>query len=114
MHFGRYEDCGDYFGARWNCYLSDIIATIPVPLTFAKEHLESGVAARLLNEFAADPYPYFDEAARKKMNTVLAIFSGDIAAFVKTTAKQICRRMAMAGRALRESASSGIKAVLAD
>ena len=35
----------------------------------AKGQFESGVAARLLNEFAADPYPYLDEGAKKKMAT---------------------------------------------
>jgi hypothetical protein len=56
-------------GPRWNCYLRDIIATILIPLTFAKDQFESGVAAKLLNEFAANPYPYLGGAARKKMTT---------------------------------------------
>jgi hypothetical protein len=68
LHFEGYDDFEDYFWARWNCSLSDIIATIPIPLTFAKGQFKSGVAARLLNEFAADPYPYLDVAARKKIN----------------------------------------------
>jgi hypothetical protein len=38
-------------------------------LVFAKGQFESGVAAKLLIQFAADPYPFLDEAARKKMNT---------------------------------------------
>jgi hypothetical protein len=69
LHFKGYDDFEDYFGPRWNCYLSDIIATIPVPLVFAKGQFEGDVAARLLGEFAADPYPYLDEAAKKKMTT---------------------------------------------
>jgi hypothetical protein len=40
-----------------------------VPLVFAKGQFESGVAAKLLNEFAEDPYPYLDETAKKKMTT---------------------------------------------
>lgn len=62
-------DFADYFGSRWHCYLGDIIATIPVPLVFAKGEFESGLATKRLNEFVADPYPYLDEAAKKKMTT---------------------------------------------
>jgi hypothetical protein len=69
LPFDGYDDFEDYLGPRWHCYLGDIIATIPVPLMFAKGQFESGVAARLLNEFASDPYPYLDEAAKKKMRT---------------------------------------------
>jgi hypothetical protein len=69
LPFDGYDDFEDYLGPRWHCYLGDIIATIPVPLVFAKGQFENGVAAKLLNEFAADPYPYLDEAAKKKMTT---------------------------------------------
>ncbi len=58
LSFEGYDDFEDYLGPRWHCYLGDIIATIPVPLVFVKGQFESGVAARLLKEFAADPYPY--------------------------------------------------------
>jgi hypothetical protein len=68
LHFDGYDDFEDYFGPRWNCYLSDIIATIPMPLRFAKGDFESGLAARLLNEYGADPYPYLDDAAKKKVD----------------------------------------------
>jgi hypothetical protein len=73
----KYDNFEDYFGSRWNCYLSDIIATIPIPLKFAKDQFESGIAVRLLNEFAADPYPYLDEATRKKWTPCIrpSIFS---------------------------------------
>ncbi|HEX3716571.1 MAG TPA: hypothetical protein VH595_01275 [Verrucomicrobiae bacterium] len=69
LHFDGYDDFEDYLGARWHCYLSDIIAAIPMPLRFAKGDFESGLAARLLSEYAADPYPYLDEAGKKKMLT---------------------------------------------
>jgi hypothetical protein len=69
LHFDGFEDFEDYLGPRWHCYLSDIITTIPVPLRFAKGDFESGLAARLLNEYAADPYPYLDEGAQKKIDT---------------------------------------------
>ncbi len=67
LSFEGYDDFEDYLGPRWHCYLGDIIATIPVPLVFVKGQFESGVAARLLKEFAADPYPYLDEAGNTKM-----------------------------------------------
>jgi hypothetical protein len=70
LHFDGYDDFEDYLGPRWHCYLSDIIATIPMPLRFARGDFESGLAARLLSEYAADPYPYLDEAAKKKIAIV--------------------------------------------
>lgn len=69
MHFDGFEDFEDYLGQRWHCYLSDVIATIPVPLRFAKGDFETGLAARLLDESAADPYPFSDDAAKRKMIT---------------------------------------------
>ncbi|HEX3718584.1 MAG TPA: hypothetical protein VH595_11505 [Verrucomicrobiae bacterium] len=69
LHFDGFDDFEDYFGARWHYFLGGIIATIPVPFVFVKGQFESGIAAKLLNEFAANPYPYLDEAARKKMDT---------------------------------------------
>ncbi len=72
LHFEVYGDFADYFGARWHYYLGDIIASIPVPLLFAKDQFENGAAARLLNEFAANPYSYLDETARRKMDTAHA------------------------------------------
>jgi hypothetical protein len=67
LPFDGYDDFEDYLGPRWHCYLGDIIATIPVPLLFGKGELESGLAAKRLNEFVANPYPYLDETAKKKM-----------------------------------------------
>jgi hypothetical protein len=67
LNFGCYDDIEDYFGPRWHCYLGDAIASIPVPFRFAKGEFESGVAAILLREFAAEPSPYLDETAKRKM-----------------------------------------------
>ena len=39
LPFEGYDDFEDYLGPRWHCYLGDIIATIPVPLVFAKSVL---------------------------------------------------------------------------
>jgi len=69
LHFENYGDFADYFGPRWHYYLRDIIATIPVPLVFSKGQFERGVAAKLLNDFAEDPFPYLDEKIKKKMTT---------------------------------------------
>lgn len=70
LHFEDYEDFADYFGPRWYFYLGDIIASIPVPLMFLKGQFESGVAAKLLNDFAENPEPYLDEKGKKKMVNV--------------------------------------------
>ena len=67
LHFRDYEDFADYFGSRWNYYLREIIATIPVPIIFAKGHFESGVAAKVLNDFAENWFAYLDEKGNKKM-----------------------------------------------
>lgn len=67
--FDGHDDFEDYLGPQWHCYLGDINATIPVPLVFAKGKFESGVAAKRLNEYAANPCPYLDAAAQKKMAT---------------------------------------------
>ena len=34
---------------------------------FGKGQFESGVAAKVLREFAQDPFPYLDEAEKKEM-----------------------------------------------
>jgi hypothetical protein len=67
LHFREYGDFADYFGSRWHYYLGAIIAAIPVPLVFGKGQFESGVAAKVLREFAQDPFPYLDEAGKKNM-----------------------------------------------
>jgi hypothetical protein len=38
-----------------------------VPLVFGKGQFESEVAAKVLREFTQDPFPYLDEAEKKKM-----------------------------------------------
>jgi len=70
LHFEDYGDFADYFGPRWNYYLRDIIAEIPVPMVFGKYDFERGIAAKILNDFAENPFPYLDEAGKKKMMAV--------------------------------------------
>jgi hypothetical protein len=47
LHFQEYGDFADYFGPRWNYYLRDIIASIPMPLVFGKGEFKRGFAAKL-------------------------------------------------------------------
>ena len=70
LYFEDYGDFADYFGPRWNYYLGDIIAEIPVPMVFGKNDFERGLAAKILNDFAENPFPYLDEVAKKKMMAV--------------------------------------------
>jgi len=68
LNFQDYSFFADFFGPRWNYYLRDIIASIPIPLVFAKGNFESGVAAKLLAQYVADPLPYLDPETKKKMS----------------------------------------------
>jgi hypothetical protein len=67
LNFKDYGYFADFFGPRWNYYLRDIIAGIPIPLVFGKGNFETGVAAKLLAAYAADPVPYLDVETKKKM-----------------------------------------------
>jgi hypothetical protein len=67
LDFREYGDFADYFGSRWHYYLGAIIATIPVPFVFDKGQFKSGLATKVLRDYAADPFRYLDEAGRKKM-----------------------------------------------
>jgi hypothetical protein len=64
--YGLFADC---FGPRWNYYLRDIIAGIPIPLVFGKGCFESGVAARSLAEYTKDPWPCLGPESKEKMKT---------------------------------------------
>ena len=70
LHFQDYSDFCEYFGPRWNYYIGDIIAAIPVPMLFGKDDLQRGVAAKILNDYAENPFPYLDEATQKKLTAV--------------------------------------------
>ncbi len=70
LHFQEYGDFADYFGPRWHYYIGNVIAAIPVPFKFDKGQFESGVATKVLMEFAADPFPYLDEAMKRQMTAV--------------------------------------------
>ena len=72
LHFQEYGDFADFFGPRWHYYLGDIIASSPVPFVFAKGQFESGVASKVLLDFALDPFPYLDSEARAKMTAAHA------------------------------------------
>jgi hypothetical protein len=49
-------------------WLRDTIASIPIPLIFAKGEFESGVAAKRLAQYAEDPLPFLDSVTKKKLN----------------------------------------------
>ena len=70
LNFQGYADFADYFGPRWNYYLGDIIAAIPVPMKFKKGDFQSGLAVKILNDFAENPFPYLDAETKK---TLLAV-----------------------------------------
>ena len=70
LNFQGYADFADYFGPRWNYYLGDIIAAIPVPMKFKKADFQSGLAVKILNDFAENPFPYLDTETKK---TLLAV-----------------------------------------
>ena len=70
MQNSGFVDFADYFGPRWNYYLGDLIAAIPIPMIFGKEDFERGIAAKLLNDFAENPFPYLDEKTEKKLEEV--------------------------------------------
>jgi hypothetical protein len=70
LRLDDYGDFADYFGGRWNYYLRDIIACIPVPLIFGKGLFEAGLAAKWLNLFVDNPLPFLDAETKKQMATV--------------------------------------------
>jgi hypothetical protein len=67
LDFREYGDFADYFGSRWHYYLGAIIAAIPVPFVFDKGQFKSGLVTKVLMDYAADPFPFLDEAGKKKM-----------------------------------------------
>ena len=73
LNFRDYGYFADFFGPRWNYYLRDIIASIPIPLVFAKGNFENGVAAKLLAQYAADPLPYLDPETKKKLSAAYQV-----------------------------------------
>jgi hypothetical protein len=72
LHFREYGDFADYFGPRWHYYIGDIIARIPVPWKFAKGDFESGLAAKVLGTFTADPVPFLSQEDKAKMTVTNA------------------------------------------
>ena len=67
LHFREYGEFADYFGPRWHYYLGSIIATIPVPFKFGKNDLKIGLAAKVLQTFSDDPYPWLSKEEKAKM-----------------------------------------------
>jgi hypothetical protein len=67
LDFRDYSLFADCFGPRWNYYLRDVIASIPIPLRFEKNDFETGVAAKRLALYAEDLLPFLDSEQKKKM-----------------------------------------------
>jgi len=70
LNFREIDDFADYFGPRWHYYLGDIIAGIPIPFKFEKGDFERGLAVKILNGYAENPYPHLDEKGKKQMVAV--------------------------------------------
>ena len=70
LNFSGYGDFADYFGPRWHYYIGDIIAGIPIPFKFEKGDFEKGLAVKVLNDYAENPYPHLDEKRKKQMVAV--------------------------------------------
>ena len=70
LHFQNYGDFADYFGPRWNYYIGDIIAAVPIPMKFKNGDFERGIAAKILNDYAENPLPYLDEESKKALAAV--------------------------------------------
>jgi hypothetical protein len=70
LNFQEYEDFAEYFGPRWNYYLRNAIAWIPIPFRFQKGAFESGQATKMLMEYAQHPKCYLDERGKHKIDDV--------------------------------------------
>jgi hypothetical protein len=67
LNFREYGDFADYFGPRWNYYIKDSLAWIPMPFRFLKGAFESGLAAQSLAHYARNPAAYLDERGKEKL-----------------------------------------------
>jgi hypothetical protein len=70
LNFREYGDFAEYFGPRWNYYLKDAIAWIPMPFRFLKGAFETGIAGKLLALYAANPEAFLDDREREKLGDV--------------------------------------------
>ena len=70
LHFQDYGDFADYFGPRWNYYIGDNIADIPVPTEFKEGWFEMGLAADILNSYAKNAAGYADDDGKIKLAAV--------------------------------------------
>ena len=70
LHFRDYGDFADYFGPRWNYYIKDSLAWIPIPFRFLKGAFESGIAGKLLRLYAAEPESFLDDNERLRLADV--------------------------------------------
>jgi hypothetical protein len=72
LHFREYGDFADYLGPRWHYYIGGIIASIPMPWKFAKGDFKSGLAAKVLRDFAQDPLPSLSQEEKAQLTAAQA------------------------------------------
>ena len=70
LHFDDYGDFAGYLGRRWNYYLGDLIAAIPMPMRFGKGDFKRGIAAKILNDYAENPEAYLSPGEAKELAEV--------------------------------------------
>lgn len=70
LNFREYGDFAEYLGPRWNYYIKDSLAWIPMPFRFLKGAFESGIAGKLLARYAANPEAFLDDREREKLGDV--------------------------------------------
>jgi hypothetical protein len=70
LNFKEYEDFAEYFGPRWNFYLKNAMAWIPIPFRFQKDAFKSGFAGIVLADYAESPEKYLDERGKAKLGDV--------------------------------------------
>jgi hypothetical protein len=70
LNFQEYGDFAEYFGSRWNYFLRNSIAWIPVPFQFQRGAFESGFACEILSRYAENPQLCLDERGKEKLTDV--------------------------------------------
>jgi hypothetical protein len=70
LNFREYGDFADYFGPRWNYYIKDALAWIPIPFRFGKGEFEAGLAGKMLAVYAENPERFLDDREKSKLADV--------------------------------------------
>lgn len=70
LGFEDYGDFAEYFDPRWNYYLKNAIAWIPMPILFPKWAFKSGFACMVLADYSENLERFLDEQGKKKIADV--------------------------------------------